>query len=136
MSKFQDFLNQNTVDNLTTNVVFSERLKDQDGQYFTAKIKAMTDAEFEAYRKASMTTRKNGKFELDLQQFNSKIIIGNTLDPNFKDAESIKAHGCTTPQQYLSKVLLAGEIAELSKQIQQFSGFDTDFDTLKEEVKN
>ncbi len=135
MSKFQEFLNKNTVDNLTAEVIFSERLKDNDGKFFKAKIKAMTDGEFEDYRKRSMTTKKGGKFELDLLQFNSQIVVGNTLDPNFKDADSIKSVGAATPQQYLSKVLLAGEIAELSKQIQRFSGFETDLEELKQEVK-
>ncbi len=132
----QEFLNQNAIDNLTAEVPISKRFKDKAGNIMKFTIKAMTDAEFEDYRKQSMSLKKGGKFEMNLRTFNTKIVIGNTINPNFKDAASIKALGCITSEQYLSKVLLSGEIAELSKQIQALSGFDTDIEDLKEEVKN
>lgn len=136
MRTLQEFLNTNPVENLTKSVAISERLKNDEGKLYQFKIKAMTDHEFEDLRKRSLNIRKGGKFELNLQQFNSLVVINNTVEPDFKSAENIKAVGCTTPQQYLSKVLLAGEIAELSAQIQRFSGFDTDLNDLVEEVKN
>lgn len=132
----QEFLAQNPVDNVRAEVPISARLQDKEGNLFKFTIKAMTDAEFEELRKRSMTVKKGGKFELDLKQFNSLIVVNNTVEPNFKNAEDIKALGCTTPEQYVSKVLLAGEIQELSRQIQRLSGFDTDMEELKDQVKN
>lgn len=133
----QAFLNANPVDNLTDEVAISDRFKDKDGKLLKFKIKAMGSDEFEDLRKKSMrvTTGKRRNVELDLRTFNNAIVIGFTLEPNFKDAESIKQLGCTTPEQYLNKVLLPGEISELSNQIQQLSGFK-DMDELVEEAKN
>ena len=134
----QEFLNANPIDNLTDEVAISDRFKDKEGKLLKFKIKAMNSDEFEDLRKKSMkvSAGKRRTVELDLKQFNNAIVIGFTLEPNFKDAESIKKIGCMTPEQYLDKVLLPGEIAELSNQIQQLSGFNKDMDELVDEAKN
>src|SRR5690625_5143706 len=134
----QEFLNANPIDNLTDEVAISDRFKDKEGKLLKFKIKAMNSDEFEDLRKKSMkvSAGKRRTVELDLKQFNNSIVIGFTLEPNFKDAESIKKIGCMTPEQYLDKVLLPGEIAELSNQIQQLSGFNKDMDELVDEAKN
>ncbi|WP_129600473.1 phage tail assembly chaperone [Anaerophilus nitritogenes] len=132
----QEFLNNNPVDNVTEEVVISERFKAGKDKYLKFKIKAMTNNEFEEIRKKSTTMKKKGKVDFDVQKFNLSIIIENTVYPDFKDAESIKKLGCITPEDYVKKVLLAGEIVELSTQIQKLSGFDQDMDTLVEEAKN
>ncbi len=139
MSSLQDFLNVNPVDNVTDDVIISDRFKDKDGNVMKFKIKAMTNDEFEEIRKAaaSISTKKGKRtINFDTKRFNELVVINNTLDPNFKDAESIKKLGCITPEQYLNKVLLAGEIVELSQQIQTLSGFELEMDELVEEAKN
>jgi hypothetical protein len=139
VSSLQDFLNVNPVDNVTDDVVISDRFKDKDGNVMKFKIKAMTNDEFEEIRKAaaSISTKKGKRsISFDTKRFNELVVINNTIDPNFKDAESIKKLGCITPEQYLNKVLLAGEIVELSQQIQTLSGFELEIDELVEEAKN
>ncbi|MBD2846190.1 XkdN-like protein [Paenibacillus sp. IB182496] len=136
MSNLQQFLNAHPIDNLTDEVVISERFKGEDGKRLKFKIKAMSNRDFDDIRRQSMEIRKNKKVELDLQKFNSAIIINHTLEPDFKDAASIQATGSLNPEEYLNKVLLAGEIAELSMQIQRLSGFDQDMDELVNEAKN
>lgn len=139
MSSLQEFLNANPVDNLVQEVVISDRFKDKEGNLLKFKIKAMTNEEFEAARKkATRLNLQKGKrqMEFDARTFNEAVVINNTIDPDFKNAESIKSLGVLTPEQYLNKVLLAGEIAELSQQIQILSGFDKDVNALAEEVKN
>lgn len=131
----QDFLNANPVDNLMDEVVVSDRFKDKEGSLLKFKIKAMSSNAFEDTRKRSMKMGRKNRVELDLQQFNSSIIIENTLEPNFRDAASIQKLGCMTPEEYLNKVLLPGEIVELSNQIQKLSGFRS-MDELVEEAKN
>lgn len=135
MSTLQEFLNANPVDNLTTDVEVSDRFKDSEGKVLKFKIKAMDDTTFNDIRKRCTTT-KGRKVEFDVGAFNRAIIIQHTLEPDFKDAESIKQLNCQTPEQYLQKVLLAGEIVELATKIQEFSGFDVDMESLVEEVKN
>lgn len=137
MSQLQAFLNANPVDDLTAEVVVSDRFKDSEGNILKFKIRAMSSDEFEECRKKSMKVAagRRRNVEMNLKEFNNTIVINNTIDPNFKDAESIQRLGCQTPEQYLNKVLLPGEIVELSSQIQQLSGFKS-MDELVEEAKN
>lgn len=132
----QDFLNNNLVDNLTEEVVVSPRFKDESGNLLKFKIKAMTGPEFEEVRKSAMSIRKGKKVEFDSQKFNLQIIINNTLVPDFKHTESLQKVGCNLPEEYVLKVLLAGEMTTLVNEIQKLSGFDVDMETLVEEAKN
>lgn len=132
----QDFLNAHTVDNLTEEVVVSDRFKDAEGNVLKFKIKAMTNPEFDELRKRSTEIKKNRKIEFDVSKFNCGVVINHTIEPSFKDAESIKKLGCATPEEYLNKVLLAGEIATLAEHIQRISGFTTEMSELVDEAKN
>ena len=136
MSTLQDFLNRNLVDNLTKEVAISDRLRDENGALLKAKIKTMTVKELNALRKDNTKINKKGKPEVDTEKLNTAIVIENTIDPNFKDAESMKLTGCIKPEQYLDKVLLSGEVATLSDEILKFSGFNTSMNELVYEVKN
>ena len=136
MSTLQDFLNRNLVDNLTKEVAISDRLRDENGALLKAKIQTMTVKELNALRKDNTKINKKGKPEVDTEKLNTAIVIENTIDPNFKDAESMKLTGCIKPEQYLDKVLLSGEVATLSDEILKFSGFNTSMNELVDEVKN
>lgn len=131
MSALLDFLIQNPVDNITEQVVLSQRLKDKP---FT--IRAMTGAEFSEYQQAATIIRKGKKVEFDSRLFQERVVVNHTVEPNLKDAASIKAAGCLTPEQLLNKALLAGEIAELSQRISALSGFDQTMDEMVDEAKN
>lgn len=132
----QEFLNENPVDGLTDEVVVSSRFKDKEGKVLSFKIKAMTDQEFNETRKSCTIPKKGRKFEFDSGRFNLQTIIRNCLEPNFKDATSIKKLGCASPEEYVQKVLLAGEIATLAQKISELSGFDAEMSDLVEEAKN
>jgi hypothetical protein len=131
MSKLLQFLIQNPVDNVTEEVIISQRLKE-----FPIKIKAMTGEQFSEYQAAATAIGRHQKASFNSKLFNEMVIINHTVDPNFRDAESIKAAGCLTPEQFLYKSLLAGEISELSAKISSLSGFDTNFDEQVNEAKN
>ena len=131
MSNLMQFLIDNPVDNLTDEVVVSPRLAK-----FPFKIKGMTGPEFSEYQKLSTKIGRHKKVEFDSKIFNEMVVLNHTMEPNFRDAESIKKAGCQTPEQFLYKSLLAGEIAELSQQISSLSGFDKEFEDEVEEAKN
>lgn len=135
MSKLMDFLVNNTVENLTEEVVISDRFK-VDGEILKFKIKAVTPDEFSDLQKQCTKIGKKGKMNFDSKMFNEQLIVNYTVEPNFKDAESIKRAGCITPEQLLNKTLLAGEVATLVEQISTLSGFDKDLEELREEAKN
>jgi hypothetical protein len=132
----QDFLNSNPVDGLTEEVVVSKRFKDKDGNVLKFKIKAMSPGEHADLQKKCTTIRKGGKMDFDQRKFTTVSVIENTLDPDFKDAASIKAMECNTPEEYLNKVLLVGEMYNLSGAINELSGFDQSMEELVEEAKN
>jgi hypothetical protein len=131
MSNLMQFLIDNPVDNLTDEVIVSARLAK-----FPFKIKGMTGPEFSEYQKLSTKISRHKKVEFDSKTFNELVVLNHTLEPNFRDAESIKKAGCQTPEQFLYKSLLAGEINELAQQITALSGFDKDIEDTVEEAKN
>jgi hypothetical protein len=131
MSTLLEFLIENPVDNLTEKVVVSNRLAK-----FPFTIKAMTGPEFSEYQKLATRIGKNKKVEFNSKLFNELVVLNHTVEPNFRDANNIKKAGCTSPEGFLYKSLLAGEIAELSQQISNLSGFDRDLEATVEEAKN
>lgn len=135
MSKLMDFLINNTIENLTEEVVISDRFK-VDGEILKFKIKAVTPDEFSDLQKQCTKIGKKGKMNFDSKMFNEQLIVNYTVEPNLKDAEAIKKAGCITPEQLLNKTLLAGEVATLVEQISTLSGFDKDLEELREEAKN
>jgi hypothetical protein len=135
MSKLQDFLNDSSIEEMVEEVVVSERFKDKDGNYLKFKIANIPMDEYKGIQKLCTKTSKKGT-EFDSVAFSEKIVIKGTLDPNFKDAESIKKKGCITPEAYLKKVLKTGEIIKLSEKILVLSGFEDNIEELIEEAKN
>ena len=131
----QQFLNQHTVDGITKEIFVSDRFKDDLGNDFKFKIKAMTQRDFEETKKKALFS-KGSNHETDDDTLNCFIVIENTLEPSFKDSESFKLLNCSSPRQYLNKVLLSGEIAFLAEEIIKLSGFDRSITELSETVKN
>lgn len=134
MSQLMDFLIENPVDQLTEEVIVSERLKD-----FPFTIRAVSSDEFADYQTRAnkfVGKGKNRRQEYNPKVFNELVVLNHTVEPNFKDAAAIKRAGCLTPSQFLSRVLLAGEMSELSDRILQLSGFDEDINDLVDEAKN
>lgn len=130
-----EFLAKNPVNNLTEEVYVSNRFVDENGNKLPFKIKAISGEAYASYRKEALKITKNGA-EFDTKRFNELIVINHTIDPNFRDAEAVKAAGCITPEQYMYRSLLAGEIDALAAKISELSGFNTTIEEAKEEVKN
>jgi len=133
MTNLLQFLQDNPVDDIKQTIKVSERLKK-----FPFEITAMTGLQFNSYQKlATKIDGKNKKVNFDSSKFNELVIINHTTEPNFKDAKSIKDMGVITPEQFLYKTLLAGEISELSSRISSLSGFDKESYEIEEaEAKN
>ena len=140
MSKLSEFLRDNSdIATKEVEVAISPRFVDKDGNLLKFKIRPMTNDEFSAYQKKCTSININGRkreTSFDGGKFNSLVIINQCLDPDFKDANFIKELGVMTPEQAINKVLLAGEIVELSNQITSISGFDVDINDKIEEAKN
>ena len=131
MTTLLDFLADNPVDALTFEVVLSDRLKD-----FKFNIRPISGKEFAKYSKECRKIGKKGKVDFDSDRFNMLVILNHTIEPDFRNVKALDKAKCQTPEDFINKTLLAGEIAELSQQITARSGFDQDVSELVEEVKN
>lgn len=132
-----DFLLNNLdVTTLTAEVYPGDR-------FITAKqpftIRPMTVDEFEAWQKQCNKikfVKGRRESEFNTKRFNELVVINCTTKPNFKDADTLKKAGCQTPEAFLNKALLPGEIGMIGNEISALSGFDKSLDEVKEEVKN
>lgn len=128
-----DFLIENSVEDLQKEVIISSRLKD-----YPFTISAVTSEQMENYRKQAGANKVNrkGSVDIDMQKLQRLLILNHTIEPNFKDAEAIKKAEVVTPDQYMAKVLLAGESQNLVNAITELSGLQEDMEELIEEAKN
>lgn len=132
----QEFLNNNIVEGITKEVIISDRFVDENGKIMKFEIKAISQKELNELKKRASGYDKKGKLIINEGLLNMLCIIDNTVKPNFKDSESIKKLGCATPEQYLNKVLLAGEVERLTKEILEMSGFGQNINEMVDEIKN
>lgn len=133
MMTLSDFLIQNPQTDVTEEFYLSPRFAEKG---FKFKIKAITGDQFGQYQKRCMVMSKGTKVGFNNQLWQELIILNHTVDPNFKDAATLSAAGCATPEQFLHRSLLSGEQAELVNRITALSGFDADPEALAEEAKN
>jgi hypothetical protein len=131
MSGLLDFLADHPIDDLTEEIVISARLRD-----FKFTIKAMTGQDFDQYSKACRKIGKKGKVDFDAARFNMMVILNHTVEPDFRSVKALDKAKCQTPEDFINKTLMAGEIAELAQAISRLSGFDQDISGLADEVKN
>lgn len=132
----QDFLNQNIVEGLTREISLGDRFIDEKGDELRFRIKAIGQEQFNELKRRATTFDKKGRMIIDEGALSCLIVIENTLNPSFKDMESLKKLGCVNAQAYLSKVLLAGEIEALASEILKLSGFNDNINDMAQEIKN
>lgn len=133
MNALQKFLLENPVEDVTADIVISERLKG-----FTFKIKAITSGEYNQYQSICIENPNSPKKrKFNTKKFNELVVLNHTVEPNFKDADWLKAAECVDSSRLINKTLLAGEVTEVAQQILKLSGFDNeDLEEEVEEVKN
>lgn len=129
MNDLEKFLNLQDVNEIEEEVFVSERL----GKF---KVKAMTSDEYADYQKRCKGKMVKGQVDFDASKFNLLLVAGQTIYPDFSNAEFLKKAGCTTATEFIKRKLLPGEIAELGEQICIISGFDSGINEDVEEAKN
>ena len=125
----EDFLALPDVNDIQEEIFVSKRV----GKF---KVKAMTADEHQEYMKRSKGKIKKDGTDFDSTKFNLLIVAGQTITPDFSNAELLKKAGCSTAIDFIKKKLLAGEIAEAAERIIEVSGFDNDINEDIDEAKN
>lgn len=98
-------------------------------------VKPMTHDQFASYQARTKLSSKNG-VNIDSGKLNLLIVAGQTVKPDFSNADFLAKAGCNTAQEFIKRKFKAGEIAELANKITEISGFDIDFNEQVEEAKN
>lgn len=129
MNDLEKFLALPDVVDITEEVFVSERL----GKF---KVRAMTADEHGNYQKRAMGKILKSGADFDSGKFNLLVAAGQTIEPDFSNAELLKKAGCATATEFIKRKLKAGEIAELANKICEISGFEADINEDVSEAKN
>lgn len=131
MSTFLEFLMETPISGVTEKVkISSRRLKDKD---FEFTIRPITAGEYSAFEEQAINKKRQ---TLDTEKLLKSIVLAGVIEPNFKDAESIKKMGVRSPMEFLDIVLTAGEMAMLRDKIFELSDLGRDINQDIEEAKN
>lgn len=127
------FLSQTPVNEMEYEINIPGRLAK-----FVFKVKPMDHKQFNKYQQiaTSVLPGKNREVKFNVGKFNELVIVNHCVYPNFKEADLLASANVNTPEEYLNKFLLAGEINNLSEEISRLSGFTTPDVELEQDVKN
>lgn len=129
MNSLENFLELPDVTDVVEEVFVSKRLG-------TFKVRAMSVNDHNQYLKRSRGKINKDGTDFDSGKFNLLIVAGQTVSPDFNNAELLKKANCATAAELINKKLFAGEVSELAGQICKISGFDADINNDIEEAKN
>lgn len=133
MSSIQDFMLENT--STVTKEVKLPRFK------APFVIKAISEADNTALRKKNTIKVKGSGGQLiprtDTDKYMGELVASCIVTPDLAD-KGLQEHYGTPGSQVntLRAMLLAGEFATLSNEIQSINGFDIELDELRDEAKN
>lgn len=133
MSKLSAFLHPAT-QHLEQEIIISDRFLDEQGNPAPFKIRALRQDENEALVKLHTIPGKGGApGKLDQMGYSRGVIVAATIEPDFSSKEMCEAYGTLDPAEVPSRMLMAGEYAQLSNAILQLSGFK---ENVSAEAKN
>lgn len=115
-------------------VVVSNRFI-EDGKAVPFVIRAINQKENEALIRKHTKQGKNGPY-FDQTGYSHAITAAGVVFPDLKNAELQKAYNVVGENELLKEMLLVGEYAILSEEIQKLSGLNSDINEHIEEVKN
>ena len=61
--------------------------------------------------------------KMQADDMNVHIVLAGTLEPNLKDGNLLEKYNAPTPAEMIKKLLLPGEIEDLSREIEKLSGY-------------
>jgi hypothetical protein len=137
MSALNAFLNP-AYREKTEEFTLSDRFIGEDGSPAKVKIKTILQAENEDIIKRCTRPKKVGGVEieqLDREEYNTRLVLSATVEPDLKSAELCKAYGVIDPLSLPGKLFLSGEYRKLQYRILELNGFKLD-DELAEDAKN
>lgn len=125
--KINDFIIKDNINSvLEKEVIVSDRFKDEEGNIFPFKIKNISSKELNDIHRLI----GEHKYLAD-----AHIVAKCCIEPNFKSVELQNHLNLLSDVEAVEKVLLAGEINQLSQEILKLSGYGKSFEGLVQEAK-
>lgn len=134
MGSLNAFLHPIKVEN--KEVIVSNRFQ-EDGKPVPFVIRPITQEENKAMvKKYTKKDKKTGTDIFDRSEYIAGLVASAVVFPDLTNADLQKAYGVLGETQLLNKMLLVGEYADLSIEVQKLSGLEIDINDDIEEVKN
>ena len=133
MSSLSAFLNPIKVEN--KKVIISNRFM-ENGEVVPFEINPVTQDENKRLLKKYTRRDKKGQETFDRTEYLADLVASAVVFPDLNNAELQNAYGCLGTTSLIQKMLLVGEFAELTNQVQILSGLDEDINKAIEEAKN
>lgn len=138
MSNLSAFLHP-TYTEETTEVVISDRFKDENGEPVKFKIKTLTQEQCNQIAKRSyVDVMINGKKqrELDRILYLNRCLVEAVVYPNFRDHDLCVAYGTEDPVLLPQKMLLTREYERLGNAFMKLNGLDEEDAAMDVITKN
>lgn len=127
MADLYAFLHPVKPEDVTEDVVISDRFKDQNGNVVPFKIKALTKGKVEQLARQCRVKNKSKDFDTNVE-LGTRMIVEATVYPDFTSSELCEAYGTLDPLEVVSKMLLYGEANKLAAAISKLSGTGDEID--------
>lgn len=131
MSDLVSFLTENPISEMLEEVSIGGRLEGH-----TFKIKPMSQEQFHKYQQIATKVNKDKTVNFNSVRFHQLVILNHVVEPDFRNSSILSKAGVNTPEEFLNKFFLAGELLTLSDKISEISGFGETDQDLEQEVKN
>lgn len=94
-------------------------------------LKGLTEKEISILKVQCTYDRK-----LNEDEFNSALILAATTNFNWNNEKLLNAYGASSGKALIGKILLAGEIVNLTRLILELSGFSNSIEKVEDTIKN
>lgn len=133
MSTLSAFLKPKKVEN--KEVVISDRFKDEEGKAVAFIIQPISQTTNSIIMKRNTKQGKKGQTILNQTDYMADLVASAVVFPDLNSKELQDAYGMVGAAALLQEMLLVGEFAMLSQEVQVLSGLTTLEEDI-EEVKN
>ena len=104
---------------------------------FDIKLQALDPERYADIQRNAVDITKKGDIKgINLFDMQVLTLVDGIVEPSMKSKELQEHFKAISPKDLINKLFLSGEIAELYKQINELSGYDTDTEDTDEEIKN
>ena len=122
-----------------TKEVKIKSLSKKAGKDVIFTVKELNMDEFKRISDLATKKKRHGVSETDEVEVAVNTILKSVVEPNFKDEKLLEYYEVETPKELVKKILKAGEIMEVYREIEKVSGYNQDEDEQEkeeEDIKN